>query len=134
MPKAISRIERHNPTLNAVVYKAFDEARATAKGKLPDGPFQLSGAKLPYDSYTGSPVHRFYQMWQEEDCTTAHATAANPTGCIADLFPYVETTIAAGNNGAKPPAGYNPATYQSVEGATAMGFFNMATGDVPYFK
>ncbi len=36
---AIERIERHNPTLNAVVYKAYDEARETAKGKLPDGPF-----------------------------------------------------------------------------------------------
>jgi amidase len=37
---AIERIERHNPTLNAVVYKAYDEARTTAKGKLPDGPFK----------------------------------------------------------------------------------------------
>ena len=31
---AIERIERHNPQLNAVVFKAFDEARATAKTKL----------------------------------------------------------------------------------------------------
>jgi amidase len=38
--EAIARIERHNPTLNAVVYKAYDEARAAAKGKLPDGPFK----------------------------------------------------------------------------------------------
>src|ERR1700744_103835 len=38
--ECIARIERHNPTLNAVVYKAYDEARATAKGKLPDGPFK----------------------------------------------------------------------------------------------
>jgi amidase len=38
--EAIARIERHNPVLNAVVYKAFDEARATAKSKLPDGPFK----------------------------------------------------------------------------------------------
>jgi amidase len=37
---AIVRIERHNPKLNAVVYKAYDEARQTAKGKLPDGPFK----------------------------------------------------------------------------------------------
>lgn len=37
---AIARIERHNGTLNAVVHKAYDEARATAAGKLPDGPFQ----------------------------------------------------------------------------------------------
>jgi amidase len=40
LEEAVSRIERHNPTLNAVVYKAYDEARATAKAKLPDGPFK----------------------------------------------------------------------------------------------
>ncbi len=37
---AIERIERHNPTLNAVVYKGYDDARARAKGELPDGPFK----------------------------------------------------------------------------------------------
>src|SRR5262245_22553067 len=36
---AIARIERHNGTLNAVVYKAYDEARRVASGKLPAGPF-----------------------------------------------------------------------------------------------
>lgn len=37
---AIERIERHNPKLNAVVYKAYDEARAVAAKPLPDGPFK----------------------------------------------------------------------------------------------
>jgi amidase len=37
---AIERIERHNPVLNAVVHKAYDEARAAAGGDLPDGPFR----------------------------------------------------------------------------------------------
>src|SRR5437899_2644791 len=37
---AIERIEQHNPTLNAVVYKGYDDARAWAKGELPDGPFR----------------------------------------------------------------------------------------------
>jgi amidase len=36
---AIERIERHNPAINAVVHKAYDEARATAKRPLPEGPF-----------------------------------------------------------------------------------------------
>jgi len=36
---AIERIERHNGTLNAVVHKAYDEARRTAGGRLPEGPF-----------------------------------------------------------------------------------------------
>jgi amidase len=37
---AIERIERHNPTLNAVVYKGYDDARAWANSELPDGPFR----------------------------------------------------------------------------------------------
>ncbi len=37
---AIERIERHNGALNAVVYKAYDEARASASAALSDGPFQ----------------------------------------------------------------------------------------------
>jgi len=36
---AIERIERVNPQLNAVVTPMFDQARASAKGELPDGPF-----------------------------------------------------------------------------------------------
>jgi amidase len=37
---AIARIERHNPTLNAVVYKGYDDARKRAAGDLPEGPFR----------------------------------------------------------------------------------------------
>ena len=37
---AIKRIEQHNGKLNAVVFKAYDEARAAAKSDLPDGPFR----------------------------------------------------------------------------------------------
>ncbi|MEZ5961793.1 MAG: amidase family protein [Hyphomonadaceae bacterium] len=37
---AIERTERSNPKLNAIVYKAYDEARAVAVGALPDGPFK----------------------------------------------------------------------------------------------
>jgi amidase len=36
---AIARVERRNPAINAVVYQAFDEARAKADA-LPDGPFR----------------------------------------------------------------------------------------------
>jgi len=36
---AVERIERLNPTLNAVVMPLFEQARAAAAGELPDGPF-----------------------------------------------------------------------------------------------
>jgi phospholipase C len=63
--------------------------------KLPNGPFQLTPA-IPYEAYSGSPVHRFYQMWQQLDCNAQNATAQNPSGCLADLFPWVETSVGAG--------------------------------------
>ncbi|HUB85220.1 MAG TPA: amidase, partial [Rhizomicrobium sp.] len=40
LDEAIARVERNNPSVNAVVYKAYDEARKTASGKLPEGPFK----------------------------------------------------------------------------------------------
>ncbi len=94
---------------------------------LPDGPYQLTGAKLPHDAYTGNPVHRFYQMWQELDCDAAHATAVNPSGCQADLFPWVEQTVSG--DGALRPKGHD-----NHEGAVSMAFYNMAKGDAPYLK
>ena len=35
---------------------------------LPPGPFQITSKTFPYDAYSASPVHRFYQMWQQLDC------------------------------------------------------------------
>jgi amidase len=37
---AIGRIEALNPKLNAVIWKGYEQARATAAGPLPDGPFR----------------------------------------------------------------------------------------------
>jgi phospholipase C len=89
---------------------------------LPPGPYQLTGPLLGADDYAESPVHRFYQMWQQRNCTAA-------AGCQNTLFPWVEATVATGSNGKPPPAGF---TY--AEGATSMGFYNVQQGDVPYLK
>ena len=99
---------------------------------LPSGPFQLTSPTHPYDVYDNSPVHRFYQMWQQGDCSTARATAANPSGCAADLFPWVETTIGAGSNGLTQSPLFNDTTTR--EGSTSMGFYNVLQGDAPYLK
>ncbi len=79
-----------------------------------------------------SPVHRFFQMWQQTDCNVDYATKDNPSGCLNDLFPWVETTVGTGSNGAPQPSNFTDTT--TGEGSTSMGFYNMAQGDAPYFK
>ena len=94
---------------------------------LPNGPYQIS-KYVPYAAYTGDPVHRFFQMWQDVD------------GGKLDKFVWIEETIGTGSNGAPPPAGgFNP-----KEGAISMGFYNMnpykdasgksSSGDAAIFK
>ena len=112
---------------------------------LPPGPFQLSPG-VSYHAYSASPVHRFYQMWQQLDCAIAHATNKNASGCLSDLFAWVEVTVGTGTNGKAQPAGFNPpyplpANYNingtpttTGEGSSALGFYNVQEGDVPYFK
>ncbi len=106
---------------------------------LPSGPFQLTnGGTFTYDAYAASPVHRFYQMWQQEDCNAQHATARNPSGCKADLFTWTEVTVGSNVNGVKQPSNfstdYSPTATTTGEGATSMGFYNVLQGDMPYFK
>jgi phospholipase C len=115
------------------------DQRITNVDALPTGPFQLTnGNAFTYDSYAASPVHRFYQMWQQLDCSLDHATQENPSGCDAHLFPWVEVTVGAGANGVAQPSvfstDYSPTALTTGEGSTAMGFYNMQKGDVPYFK
>jgi phospholipase C len=108
------------------------DTRIPNAASLPNGPFQLTSATHPYDSYDNSPVHRFYQMWQQFDCSATRVSNKNPNGCKDDLWPWVETTIGAGSNGNPLPAGFSDTT--TKEGSTAMGFYNVLQGDAPYFK
>ena len=84
--------------------------------KLPNTSFQITGAKVPYDSYTGDMVHRFFHMWEQSDCNIGDATTANPSGCKNDLLPFVG--VARGDD----------------SGSNSMGFYNMQGGDAPLFK
>jgi phospholipase C len=49
------------------------DTRIANASNLPSGPFQLTPS-LSYDAYAASPVHRFYQGWQQADCSIAYAT------------------------------------------------------------
>jgi phospholipase C len=104
------------------------DTRIENVNNLGEGVFQLT-AGVSYDDYSASPVYRFYQIWQEMDCDANKATRKNPSGCQADLFPWVETTVGAGTNGAKVPTPLN-----TGEGGSSMAFYKMHQGDAPYFK
>jgi len=130
-------------------YKYLLKGGTGLKSKTPDtriknvnslqpGPFQLTSKTFPYYGYAASPVHRFYQMWQQFDCLAEDGTPSNPSGCLADLFPWVEVTVGAGTNGKPQPANFStewsPTATTTGEGSTSMGFYNMQKGDAPYLK
>jgi phospholipase C len=107
------------------------DTRIKNVNQLGPGVFRLTPG-VKYDDYAQSPVHRFYQMWQQTDCSPVSATSDNPSGCLSDLFSWVEVSIGAGNNGAPQP---NPFTNQTTgEGSTALGIYNIQAGDAPYMK
>jgi phospholipase C len=82
---------------------------------LANGPFQIT-KYVDYTAAVGDPVHRFFQMWQQVD------------GGKRDLFVWVDETSGEGSqNRADPDSGTN-------QGGVAMGFYNMAAGDAPYFR
>jgi phospholipase C len=109
------------------------DTRITNVFDLSPGPFQLTNSTThPYDVYDNSPVHRFYQMWQQLDCNVSQISTTQPSGCTSDLFPWVEVTIGAGSNGRPPAMNFNDAS--TKEGATSMSFYNVQQGDAPYLK
>jgi len=92
------------------------DTRVTDFDSPPHTVFQITGHRVPYDSYTGDMVHRFFHMWQQSDCSALNVTLADPAGCRNDLYPYIG--IARGDD----------------SGGNAMGFYNIQQGDAPVFK
>jgi phospholipase C len=84
-------------------------------------------ANTTYTSNTGDPVHRFYQMWQQSDCSVANITPENPSGCKRDLFTWVAVTVGWGFT--NPPM----TDQDTFQGGVAMGYYSMAQADFPYF-
>ncbi|WP_316205405.1 alkaline phosphatase family protein [Bradyrhizobium sp. SZCCHNS3004] len=108
----------HDMTIGANPFpKYVPDGRIANVNALPNGPFQVTGL-TPYDFYIADPNHGFFPEWQQADCDITHATAENPSGCLNDLFPWVEATRSANGIGS---------------GGVALGFYNVARGDAPYF-
>jgi phospholipase C len=93
------------------------DTRVPDAGILPNGPFVLQGPNLSDDDYTGDTTHRFYQAWQQSDCSVANATRANPTGCLNDLFPFVMHTYDLNDS-------KTPAVQGNFSEGNEMGFYN----------
>ncbi len=113
-----------NPNTNTILTTGFTslppgslDTRIPNAGMLPNGPFVLQGPNISDDDYTGDMTHRFYQAWQQSDCSIGNATRANPTGCLNDLFPFVMATYAL--NDSKVPA-----VQGNFSQGNEMGFYN----------
>jgi len=107
------------------------DSRINNFDNLPNGPFPLQGANLPYDSYTGDTTHRLFEMWQQSDCNIRNATRRNPSGCLNDLYPFVITTYTSEIDPFSIP------TANQVDdngGGNSMAFYNVQAGDAPVLK
>ena len=93
------------------------DTRVPNAGVLPNGPFVLQGTNISDDDYTGDMTHRFYQAWQQSDCSVANASKANPTGCLNDLFPFVMATYDLSDNTV-------PAVQHNFSEGNEMGFYD----------
>jgi phospholipase C len=130
------------------------DTRVPGAGHLPPGPFVLQGPNISDDDYTGDMTHRYYQAFQQQDCSLANATKDNPTGCLNDLFAFVMATYSATNKSAGNEMGcYNAEQeqasllktladrftlsdnfHQSFLGGTGANHFMFGTGDAGFWS
>src|SRR5271154_2517962 len=98
------------------------DTRVPGAGTL-NGSFQMQGPILTDDDYTGDTTHRFYQDWQQGDCSVASITKTNTSGCLADLFPVVMDT-------------YDRSTTKqgNFSEGNSMGFYNAQQGEASFLK
>ncbi|QGZ94362.1 amidase [Terricaulis silvestris] len=83
---AIERIERNNGKLNAVVHKAYDEARGVAAGTLPDGPFKgvpflIKDLGVRVKGWPRTSASRFAQI-DADDSDSELITRYRATGAV----------------------------------------------------
>jgi amidase len=102
--EAISRIETHNPKINAVVLRMYERAREKAKSKLPDGPFMGVPFMIKdlHATLEGVPTSHGNKLWKNVPAaiTTELAKRWEESGVIVvgktnapefGLTPYTES-------------------------------------------
>jgi amidase len=109
---AISRIEKFNPELNAVIHPLFDQARAAARGELPDGPFR--GVPMVLKDLDGciegERYHCGNKLMKEIDFRATHTSYSHKK--LQDAgFVFVGKTNC-------PEFGFTPTTEPKAYGAT----------------
>ena len=129
------------------------DTRVPGAGTLA-GPFPLQGQNLTDDDYTGDTTHRFYQDWQQGDCSVASVTKTNNGGCLNDLFPFVMATYSTTNKSMGNSMGFYNAQqeqapilkmladrftlgdnfHQSFHGGTGANHFMLGTGDAGFWS
>ena len=123
------RLDPYDKLPQPLLTGVFNPQTLQLFGNIPDqrfaalqanGPFQITNF-ISYgnpSSATGDPVHRFFQMWQQTAGTNQRL----------DMFTWVAETTGQGGDTPGVTA-ENPG-----QGGELMGFYNMTTGDAPFFK
>ena len=129
------------------------DTRVPGAGTLA-GPFALQGPQPQRRRLHRRQTHRFYQDWQQDDCSAANATKTNNSGCLADLFPFVMATYSASNRSQGNSMGFYNAQqeqapilkmladrftlsdnfHQSFHGGTGANHFMLGTGDAAFWS
>jgi phospholipase C len=99
------------------------DTRVPGAGTL-NGSFQMQGPQLTDDDYTGDTTHRFYQDWQQSDCSLANVTKSNTSGCLLDLFPFVMDTYDRASISVQ----------KNFSEGNSMGFYNAQQGEASFLK
>ena len=136
---AINRIEKLNPELNAVIHPLFEKARATAGGRVPEGPFRgvpivfkdLDGAS------SGDPLHYGNNLLKSTGHVADHDSYLFAKLREAGFIPVAKTnTPELGLMPTTEPEAYGPTrnpwnTNHGVGGSSGGSASAVASGMVP---
>lgn len=110
--EAIGRLERLNPQLNAMIHPLVDQARETAAGELPDGPFRgVPFLVKDFSCYMkGVPVHEGMRALRDAGHVADHDMWITERIRQAGFIPLGRTNV--------PELGILPTTEPVAYGAT----------------